>query len=361
MSAEQHERYMISTSDVSTMSHPIDQPKFPATMALDADEVLLKESTTKSWVPTRHLLPSQPPQDEAIKEEQFNHSVTASELWGGALDFAGRGPKRLKPRRTVDYASGAARWETLRKLRHGLPQPPMIYPGPSNMSNLLPPAAYMNDPATSICDVFIHGSINKERSPISVAKWAPDGRWCLTGNQMGQFTLWNGATFNFESLKQAHDHPIRSLAYSHSGLFFLSGDQGGILKYYTPTINNLESLTAHREAVRAISFSPNDEKFATGGDDGAVKIWNFGSKAEERVLSGHGWDVRCVDWHPSKGLIASGSKDMLVKFWDPRSGKDLSTLYVLVCLIVAHIRIILILAFFSQCHVDGHTRLSSTL
>jgi WD40 repeat protein len=43
---------------------------------------------------------------------------------------------------------------------------------------------------------------------------------------------------------------------------------------------------------------------------------------------GHGWDVRCVEWHPSKGLIVSGSKDMLVKFWDPRSGKDLSTLYV---------------------------------
>jgi polyadenylation factor subunit 2 len=143
---------------------------------------------------------------------------------------------------------------------------------------------------------------------------------------MGQFTIWNGATFNFESLKQAHDHPIRSLAYSHSGLFFLSGDQGGILKYYTPTINNLESLTAHREAVRSISFSPNDEKFVTGGDDGGVKIWNFGSRQEEKVLSGHGWDVRCVDWHPSKGLVASGSKDMLVKFWDPRSGKDLSTL-----------------------------------
>jgi hypothetical protein len=26
----------------------------------------------------------------------------------------------------------------------------------------------------------------------------------VTGNQMGQFTLWNGCTFNFESLKQVN-------------------------------------------------------------------------------------------------------------------------------------------------------------
>ncbi len=126
---------------------------------------------------------------------------------------------------------------------------------------------------------------------------------------------------------QAHDHPVRCLAYSHSGNFFLSGDQAGFLKYFTPTINNLASMPAHREACRGVAFSPNDDKFVTGGDDGTVKIWSFGETKEERVLSGHGWDVRCVDWHPSKGLVVSGSKDLLVKFWDPRSGKDLSTLH----------------------------------
>lgn len=158
-------------------------------------------------------------------------------------------------------------------------------------------------------------------------QWAPEGRWCITGNSVGQFTLWNGATFNFESIKQAHDHPIRALSYTHSGSFFISTDQSGALKYYTPQINNLTTIQAHREACRAVSFSPNDDKFATGGDDGVVKVWNFGQGAEEKTLTGHGWDVRCVEWHPSKGLIASGSKDLLVKFWDPRSGKDLSTLH----------------------------------
>lgn len=65
------------------------------------------------WRPTKHLLPSQPPRDEQIKEEIYNNSVAAAEQWGGALDFAGRAPKRLKPRRTVDYSAEAARWQTV--------------------------------------------------------------------------------------------------------------------------------------------------------------------------------------------------------------------------------------------------------
>jgi WD40 repeat protein len=45
------------------------------------------------------------------------------------------------------------------------------------------------------------------------------------------------------------------------------------------------------------------------------------------VYSGHGWDVKCLDWHPVTSLLASGSKDNLVKLWDPKSGKNLTTMY----------------------------------
>jgi len=89
-----------------------------------------------------------------------------------------------------------------------------------------------------------------------------------------------------------------------------------------------------------------------------VKIWDFTEGVEEGALSGteykkkpafyvtllrcvtiivthvasiilgHGWDVKAVDWHPYKSLLASGSKDNLIKFWDPKSGKNVDTLYV---------------------------------
>lgn len=228
----------------------------------------------------------------------------------------------------------------------------------------LPPVALRSNPSTSICDYWVHTSINKERSPTRVVRvglsfpatphinlqalqWTPDARRLLTGNDKGQFTLWNGASFNYESITQVHDDSIRSFTYSHNGQALVSADKGGTIKYFTPHLTNIHGFQGHREACHDVSWSPNDERFVTCGDDGLVKIWSYREAKEEKSLSGasslpasaatyadpragHGWDVRCVDWHPTKGLIVSGSKDMLVKFWDPRTGKDLSTLCVFV-------------------------------
>lgn len=68
---------------------------------------------TSSWKPTRYREPTQPPPDERIKKEQYDAALAASELWGGGVDFAGRPPKLLKPRRTVDYMSGVGRYVTV--------------------------------------------------------------------------------------------------------------------------------------------------------------------------------------------------------------------------------------------------------
>lgn len=177
----------------------------------------------------------------------------------------------------------------------------------------------------------------------------------MTGSTSGEFTLWNGLTFNFETILQAHDSAIRTLRFTHAGTYLASADQSGVIKYFQPNMNNLTAWQAHREAVRDISFAPDDRRFATASDDSTVRIWDFEESKEERVLSGiyifsncgdfvyisnstmllgHGWDVRCVQWHPTKGLLASGSKDNLVKFWDPRTGTCLSTLCVIVLLLL---------------------------
>jgi hypothetical protein len=66
-----------------------------------------------SWEPSKYKSPTAPPPDEQIKQDQFEASTVAAERWGGALDFAGRAPKRLKPRRTVDYTAAVARWQTV--------------------------------------------------------------------------------------------------------------------------------------------------------------------------------------------------------------------------------------------------------
>lgn len=38
-------------------------------------------------------------------------------------------------------------------------------------------------------------------------QWTPEGRRLVTGASSGEFTLWNGLTFNFETILQV-SHPI---------------------------------------------------------------------------------------------------------------------------------------------------------
>ena len=117
-------------------------------------------------------------------------------------------------------------------------------------------------------------------------QWTPEGRRVLTGSTSGEFTLWNGLTFNFETILQAHDSAVRAFQFTHSGAYLASADQSGIIKYFQPNMNNLTAWQGHREAIRGLSFSPNDGRFATASDDSTIRIWAFEDSREERILTG---------------------------------------------------------------------------
>ena len=173
-----------------------------------------------------------------------------------------------------------------------------------------------------------HVTRAKNSTPIMCLSWTPGGRRLLTGNQEGEFTLWDGINFSFELIMSAHDVSFRSMAWSHNKNYLLTSDAAGNIKYWSPSIAPVQSLDSHnKQAIHALSFSPADTKFVSCGDDSTVRVWDWASHSEERVMEGHGWDVKTVQWHPRSSVIASGSKDNLVKLWDPRAGNCLCTLY----------------------------------
>ena len=144
--------------------------------------------------------------------------------------------------------------------------------------------------------------------------WTPGGRRLLTGNQEGEFTLWDGVNFSFELIMSAHDQSFRCMSWSHNQNYLLTSDSGGNIKYWSPSIAPVQSLDSHDgQPIHALSFSPADTKFVSCGDDATVRVWDWAGHREERVLEGHGWDVKCVQWHPRSSVICSGSKDNLVK------------------------------------------------
>jgi polyadenylation factor subunit 2 len=64
----------------------------------------------------------------------------------------------------------------------------------------------------------------------------------MTGSSSGEFTLWNGLTFNFETILQAHDRAVRAMEWSRNDTWMLSADDAGVVKYWQSNMNNLKEI-----------------------------------------------------------------------------------------------------------------------
>lgn len=231
-------------------------------------------------------------------------------------------------RKAVDYTSTVVRYTQTRMSQRDSRDRTALQPTPAAAIDMLPPVAYSENPSTSFAAKFVHTSLNKNRSSINRVLWTPSGRRLITGSHSGEFTLWNGQSFNFEMILQAHDQAIRSMVWSYNDNWMVTGDDGGAIKYWQNNMNNVKAnKSAHKESVRGLSFCRTDLKFCSCSDDTTVKVWDFARCQEERTLTGHGWDVKSIDWHPTKSLLVSGGKDHLVKLWDAKSGKELSSFH----------------------------------
>src|SRR6201746_817185 len=149
---------------------------------------------------------------------------------------------------------------------------------------MLPPLARLQNPADSVPARHLHSSLNKIKHPVNVVKWTPEGRRLLTASSSGEFTLWNGMGFNFETIMQAHDSAIRAAKYAHNRDWLISADQDGVVKYWQPNFNNVKAFQAHNDTIRDIAFAPTDVKFVTACDDSTLKIFDFAGGTEEMTL-----------------------------------------------------------------------------
>ncbi|KAF5405645.1 WD repeat containing protein 33 [Paragonimus heterotremus] len=231
-------------------------------------------------------------------------------------------------RRTIDYNASVMNYLKDRLWIYQSTDRPSLQPDYLWSPKLYPPKFYLDSPMNCVMSKPVRTSTNKNKCPIYC--WTPEGRRLITGAFSGEFTLWNGLTFNFETILQAHESQIRCMKWSHNEEWLLTADHSGYVKYWQANMNNVEMYQAHKEPIRGVSFCPFDCKFVTCSDDSTVRIWDFHRCSEERVLRGHGSDVRSVAWHPTLSLIISGSKDAQqpIKLWDPKTGESVSTLYI---------------------------------
>ncbi|KPI39309.1 Polyadenylation factor subunit 2 [Cyphellophora attinorum] len=236
--------------------------------------------------------------------------------------------RKRRPRPVTDYGSSMVQWTTNRKPAYrGTSHYEQERPSLSYVLDVLPPIARRDSPAESIPVRHLHTSLGKSKKPVTIVRWMPDGRRLLAGVHNGEFMLWNGMSFNFETVTAMGSSSLRAAEWSNRKDWLIAANDEGTVYYLQPTLNNPHQFKAHEAPIRDLAFSPTDTKFVTASDDNNLKVWDFHTSQMESTYTDHGWDVKACDWHPTKGLVVSGSKDHSVRLWDPRTSRNLTTLH----------------------------------
>jgi len=166
--------------------------------------------------------------------------------------YDGKRMRKAIHRKTVDYNPSILKYLQNRIWQRDRRDQPAIQPDALYAVDIVPPPALMERPMNAVTTKFVRTSTNKFRCPIFCLTWTPEGRRLVTGASSGEFTLWNGLTFNFETILQAHDTAVRAMRWSHSDSWMVTADHAGYIKYWQSNMNNVKMYQGHKEPVRGI-------------------------------------------------------------------------------------------------------------
>lgn len=185
-------------------------------------------------------------------------------------EFDGKRLRKAVARKTVDYNSSIVKYLENRVWQRDYRDRRAIQPDSGYYTEMMPPMSMVDNPINAVTTKFVRTSTNKMRCPIFCVAWTPEGRRLVTGASSGEFTLWNGLTFNFETILQAHDSPVRCMVWSHNDSWMVTGDHAGYVKYWQSNMNNVKMFEAHKEPLRGIRWAPlvrgNQDSFVAVGE-----------------------------------------------------------------------------------------------
>lgn len=155
-----------------------------------------------------------------ISNEDAEQQAAEQNLIRKCIDF--KNPSVLDLQRRLYYK--ASRTHHVRQFM------PHLQPHASYIRLLhMPLSRVVSDPIASefYLTHLAHVTRAKNQSPVTTSSWVPGGRRLLTGNQEGEFTLWDGSNFSFELIMSAHDTSFRAMAWSHNNNYLITSDAGG--------------------------------------------------------------------------------------------------------------------------------------
>lgn len=197
--------------------------------------------------------------------------------------------------------------------------------------------------------------------PVSITRFAPDGRTIAAGNWGGGIKLLEVPDLNERKTLRGHTGLVGGISWLPGATLPEStvspdtvnlasgGGEGNIHLWSLNQDTPLSTLSGHSGRVCRVEFHPSGRYLASASFDTTWRLWDLETATELQLQEGHSREVYAVSFNTDGSLLASAGLDSIGRIWDLRTGRT-------VMILDGHIREIYALDW----GVDGYRVLSGS-
>lgn len=185
----------------------------------------------------------------------------------------------------------------------------------------------------------LYGSQIAGDRPVSIVRFAPDGKTVASGNWAGGVKLLDvpnlelkqnytgGHTDRVGGISWFPNATLPSSGVSSSVLNLASGGgEGKVQLWSLDSTTPISTLEGHSARVCRVEFHPSGKYLASASYDTTWRLWDVETTTELLLQEGHSKEVYAVAFNGDGALLASAGLDAIGRIWDIRTGRTVMLL-----------------------------------
>ena len=182
------------------------------------------------------------------------------------------------------------------------------------------------------------GSQFAAERPVSITRFAPNGRFLAAGNWGGGIKFLDVPSLDITRTLRGHTSRVGGLSWfpgatlpesgvSERTVNLASGAEDGTINLWSLAQDTaLSSLSGHSGRVCRVEFHPSGKYLASASYDTTWRLWDVETTTQLQLQEGHAREVYAVAFNPDGALLASAGLDSVGRIWDLRTGRTLQIL-----------------------------------
>ena len=197
--------------------------------------------------------------------------------------------------------------------------------------------------------------------PVSIARFAPNGKTIAAGNWGGGIKLLNVPNLDQRAVLRGHTDRVGGISWYPGATLSDSttttasvnlasgGGEGNVHLWSLEQDTPISTLSGHTGRVCRVEFHPSGNYLASASYDTTWRLWDVQTTTELLLQEGHSRELYALSFNTDGSLLASAGLDSIGRIWDLRTGRT-------IMILDGHVREIYALDW----SVDGHRVLSGS-